>query len=128
MITGLYGALIALVFLALSARVIVYRRANQMGLGDHGDKSLMKRMRAQANCAEYAPFGLLLMLLVDLQNPTPILLHVIGMLLLLGRAAHGYGFSASPPKMNLRVGGMLLTLTSFLVSIFCLIFFAFARF
>jgi uncharacterized membrane protein YecN with MAPEG domain len=70
----------------------------------------------------------LLMLLVDLQNPTPILLHVIGMLLLLGRAAHGYGFSASPPKMNLRVGGMLLTLTSFLVSIFSLIFFAFARF
>jgi uncharacterized membrane protein YecN with MAPEG domain len=128
MITGLYGALIALVFLALSARVIVYRRANQLGLGDHGDKSLMKRMRAQANCAEYAPFGLLLMLLVDLQNPTPILLHVIGMLLLLGRAAHGYGFSASPTKMNLRVGGMLLTLTSFLVSIFSLISFAFARF
>jgi hypothetical protein len=128
MITGLYGALIALVFLVLSARVIVYRRANQLGLGDHGDKSLMKRMRAQANCAEYAPFGLLLMLLVDLQNPTTILLHVIGMLLLLGRAAHGYGFSASPPKMNLRVGGMLLTLTSFLVSIFCLISFAFARF
>ena len=62
MITGLYGALIALVFLALSARVIMYRRANQLGLGDHGDKSLMKRMRAQANCAEYAPFGLLLML------------------------------------------------------------------
>ena len=46
MITGLYGALIALVFLALSARVIMYRRANQLGLGNHGDKSLMKRMRA----------------------------------------------------------------------------------
>jgi uncharacterized membrane protein YecN with MAPEG domain len=128
MITGLYGALIALVFLALSARVIMYRRANQLGLGDHGDKSLMKRMRAQANCAEYAPFGLLLMLLVDLQNPTPIVLHLIGTLLLLGRAAHGYGFSASPPKMNLRAGGMLLTLASFLGSIFCLIFLAFARF
>ena len=39
MITGLYGALIALVFLALSARVIVYRRANQLGLGDHATKA-----------------------------------------------------------------------------------------
>jgi uncharacterized membrane protein YecN with MAPEG domain len=38
MITGLYGALIALMFLALSARVIVYRRANQLGLGDHATK------------------------------------------------------------------------------------------
>jgi uncharacterized membrane protein YecN with MAPEG domain len=128
MITGFYGALIALVFLALSARVILYRRANQLGLGDYGDKSLMKRMRAQANCAEYAPFGLLLMLLVDLQNPPPVVLHVIGTLLLLGRAAHGYGFSTSPPKINLRVGGMLLTLVSFVVSIFCLIFLRFAQF
>lgn len=86
----------------------------------------MKRMRAQANCAQYAPFGLLLMVLVEFQTPAPNALHVVGMLLVLGRAAHGYGFSASPPKMNLRVGGMMLTLASFLVSIFCLVSFAFA--
>lgn len=73
----------------------------------------MKRMRAQTNCAQYAPFGLLLMLLVELQNPAPSALHVIGMVLVLGRAAHGYGFSASPPKIGLRVGGTMLALASF---------------
>lgn len=123
MITGFYAALIAVVFLVLCVRVIRYRRGNKIGLGDDGDKSLMKRMRAQANCAEYAPFGLILMALVELQNPNMFLLHLIGLTLLAGRLAHGFGFSASPPVMRLRVGGMMLTFTSFglsVVSLFAL--------
>lgn len=120
MITSLYAIPLVVIFLILSARVIVYRRATQQGLGDHGDKSLMKRMRAQSNFAEYAPFGLVLMILVELQVPGARALHLIGGLLVLGRAAHGYGFSASPPVMRLRVAGMALTLSSYLVAIFCL--------
>ncbi|AKS45632.1 hypothetical protein SAMN05444287_0730 [Octadecabacter temperatus] len=125
MITGIYAALIAVIFIVLSVRVILFRRQNQLGLGDHGNKSLMKRMRAQANCAEYAPFGLLLMALVELQDAAPSALHLIGATLFLGRIVHGYGFSASPPIMPLRQAGMLLTLASYCLSIFCLIFFAF---
>lgn len=121
MITPLYAAPIALLYLVLSARVITYRRANRVSMGDHGDNSLLKRMRAQANCGEYAPLGLLLMLMVELQNAAPSALHLIGISLLLGRLAHGYGFSASPPIMRLRVSGMVLTLTSYLLSIFCIV-------
>ena len=124
MITGLYAALIALIFIVLSVRVILYRRAHGLGLGDHGNKSLMKRMRAQTNCAEYAPFGLLLMALVEMQNVTPSAVHLIGIMLLAGRALHGYGFSASPPVLVLRQVGMVLTLGSYLVNIYCLLFFA----
>ena len=121
MVTGIYAALIALIFIALSARVILYRRAHRLGLGDHGDKSLMKRMRAQANCAEYAPFGLLLMALVEMQNPYSGVIHLIGLTLLLGRAIHGYGFSASPPIMIMRQSGMMLTLASYVLSIIALL-------
>ena len=121
MVTGIYAALIALIFIVLSARVILYRRAHRLGLGDHGDKSLMKRMRAQANCAEYAPFGLLLMALVEMQNPYSGLIHVIGLTLLLGRAIHGYGFSVSPPIMMMRQSGMMLTLASYVLSIIALL-------
>lgn len=120
MITSLYAVLLTVIFLILSARVIMYRRATQQGLGDHGDKSLMKRMRAQGNFAEYVPFGLVLMVLVELQAPGARALHLIGGLLLLGRMAHGYGFSASPPSMRLRVAGTALTLTSYIVAILCL--------
>lgn len=112
MITALYASFIALVFLALSVRVIAYRRENKIGLGDDGDKSLMKRMRAQANCAEYAPIALVLLLILELQSAPAVLVHLIGAMLLAGRIAHGYGFSASPPIMRLRVAGTLLTLTS----------------
>ncbi|MEL7212387.1 MAG: MAPEG family protein [Pseudomonadota bacterium] len=108
-LTGLYAGLIALVFLVLSFRVILYRRGHRIGLGDAGDKSLLKRMRAQANCAEYAPIGLILLALIEAQDAPRIVVHALGMTLLLGRVLHAYGFSASPPVMNLRVLGMLLT-------------------
>jgi len=126
MITPLYAAPIAALFIALSIRIIVYRRTHKLGLGDAGDKSLMKRMRAQANCAEYAPFALVLMLLVELQNAPAVVVHIIGAMLLVGRVLHGYGFSASPPVMNLRVAGTLLTLTSYVVAIIALIAMGFA--
>lgn len=120
MITALYAIPITLIFIALSARVIVYRRTNRVSMGDQGDNSLLKRMRAQGNCAEYAPFGLLLMMLVELSTDATTALHVIGILLLAGRLSHAYGFSASPPKMQLRVAGMVLTFSAFLVAIACL--------
>ena len=121
MITPLYAAALTLIFMTLSIRVITYRRGNQLGLGDHGDKSLMKRMRAHGNFAEYAPFGLLLMLMVELQGGPAVVVHGAGLLLLLGRAAHAYGFSASPPKMQLRVSGMMMTFASILLSMIAIL-------
>lgn len=108
-ITSIYAALIAVLFLTLSLRVVRYRREHRVSLGDAGDASLLKRMRAQANCAEYAPIGLILLLLVELQGAPGVLVHLLGLTLLAGRVLHAYGFSASPPKMALRAFGMMLT-------------------
>lgn len=115
-ITPIYAAIIALLFVALSARVIAFRRANRLSLGDEGNKSLLKRMRAQANCAEYAPIGLILLLLMELMAAPGWLVHGLGISLVAGRVLHAYGFSASPPIMPLRVAGMLLTLISITLS------------
>jgi uncharacterized membrane protein YecN with MAPEG domain len=108
-ITPLYAGLVALLFLALSMRVARYRRANQLSVGDYGDKKLEARMRAQANCAEYAPIGLILILLVELQGAPVIAVHILGLMLVLGRAMHAYGFSKHPQIIPLRAGGMILT-------------------
>ena len=115
-ITSLYAGLLALLFLWLSARVIVYRRGNKISMGDHGDNSLLKRMRAQGNCAEYAPFGVLLLALVEMSGAPNVAVHLLGLMLLSGRALHAWGFSASPPVMNGRVFGMVLTLSMILLS------------
>ncbi len=109
-ITSLYAALTALVFLALSWRVIRYRRANVISLGDSGDKNLLKRMRAQANCAEYAPLALILMMLGELNGAPPVALHTMGAAFVAGRVLHAYGFASTPQKIILRQAGMALTL------------------
>ncbi|WP_422074646.1 MAPEG family protein [Sulfitobacter geojensis] len=109
-ITPIYAALTAFIFLALSWRVISYRRANLISLGDKGDKNLLKRMRAQANCAEYAPFAVLILLLVELSGAPALATHLLGISLVAGRALHAYGFASTPQKIILRQLGMLLTL------------------
>lgn len=109
-VTPIYAGLTAFLFLVLSWRVIIYRRTHNLGLGDGGNKSLLKRMRAHANCAEYAPISLILLLCLELQGAPGWALHAAGCAILLGRALHGYGFSISPPKLRLRVQGMAVTL------------------
>ncbi len=125
-VTPLYAALAALLFLVLSWQVIAYRRTNRLSLGDEGDKGLLKRMRAQANFAEYVPLALFLMLCLELQSIAIGWVHLTGTLLLIGRALHAYGFSARPPIIKFRVYGMILTLASYgvliVLNIFCVLF------
>lgn len=108
-ITPIFAGLLALLFVLLSIRVISARRSERIGLGDQGNRKLMRRMRAQSNCAEYAPFALLMMLMLELMNGAPVLLWGLGTALVAGRLAHAYGFSAEPELGNLRVIGMALT-------------------
>lgn len=108
-VTPLYAGLIALIFMVLSYRVIFYRRANKLSLGDYGDKALLARIRAQGNCGEYAPIALLLLLIIELQGAPAVALHILGLMLLIGRLMHAYGFSQHPQILNLRVGGTFLT-------------------
>ncbi len=121
-ITPVYAALLALFFVVLSARVITYRRANRVSLGSGGDTVLERRIRAQGNCAEYAPLGVLLMLTAELAGAGPVWLHGTGLLLLAGRLLHGTAFSFLGPNMPMRVGGMVLTLASLIAgALACLV-------
>ncbi|MFK7835305.1 MAG: MAPEG family protein [Sulfitobacter sp.] len=114
-VVPIYAALTALLFLVLSFRVIFYRRANRLSLGDEGDKNLLKRMRAQANCAEYAPLALLLLAMVELTGAPALALHALGIALVAGRMIHAYGFGSTPQIMIFRQLGMVLTLTVILL-------------
>lgn len=109
-VTALYAGLIAILFLVLSWRVIARRRSQRVSLGDGDDTALRRRIRAQANCAEYAPMGLILLGAAE-SLATPVwVLHLLGLMLLAGRVMHGLALTREAPAMTLRVGGMLLTL------------------
>ncbi|MCR9113110.1 MAG: MAPEG family protein [Rhodobacteraceae bacterium] len=108
--TPLYAGLLALLFVALSARVIVQRRRAHVSVGDGNDQSLRQKMRVHANFAEYTPIGLVLLGLTELQGAPYWVVHLLGLMLLTGRLAHAAGMGASPQRLSFRVTGMVLTL------------------
>lgn len=114
-ITPLYAGLIGLLFVMLSIRVIFGRFTAKVSVGDGGDKALIKRMRVQANCAEYAPIGLLLLAMAEIQNAPIWVVHLLGLMLLVGRISHAVGLGITPQNIVLRRVGIALT---FLMIIF----------
>ncbi|WP_281972758.1 MAPEG family protein [Ruegeria faecimaris] len=115
-ITPVYAALAAFLYLALSLRVIGHRQGEKVSYGDGGKGQMIKAIRTHGNFAEYAPFALLLMAMVELQGASGLLLNLLGLALLGGRLLHAYGFGRSPQIVILRQTGMLLTFGSIFVA------------
>ena len=109
LISPIYAGLLGLLFVFLSFRVIGGRRAHKISTGDGGEKDMFKRIRVQANCAEYAPIGLILLVLAELQGVMPLIIHALGGALLAGRALHAYGLGSTPQAVPARIWGMYLT-------------------
>ncbi|WP_371226441.1 MAPEG family protein [Roseovarius sp. 2305UL8-3] len=114
--TPLYAGLLTLLLIILSIRVILARRRSRTLLGDGGDKHLSERIRAQANCTEYAPLGLLLLALCEIQGAPLWSVHFLGALLLLGRTLHAVGLTADGKRLWLRQAGMLATFAMLLLA------------
>ncbi|WP_209597811.1 MAPEG family protein [Ruegeria sp. HKCCSP351] len=113
-ITPIYAALIAILYVALSVKVILQRRSDKISVGDGGSKLMIKAIRTHSNCAEYAPISLLLIAMVELQGAAGILVHLLGLMLLAGRLLHAYGFGRTPQIVILRQAGMSLTFLAIL--------------
>lgn len=115
-ITPIYAALIAILFIALSVNVIGQRWRGKISVGDGGDKAMIKAMRTHSNCVEYAPFALLLIAMVELQDASGLMVNLLGLTLLAGRLFHAYGFGRTPQIVILRQIGMLLTFAAILIA------------
>ena len=113
--TPLYAALLAIVFVALSVRVIGLRRRTRIPLGAEGADALLRATRAQGNFAEYVPFALVLTALAELNGASAFVLHSLGLALLVGRGLHAWGVSRSPEDFRFRVAGMALTFSTLIV-------------
>lgn len=122
MITPIYLALLALLFIVLSFKTINVRKKLQIGVGSGDSPELLRAMRVHANFSEYVPISLLLILSVELLNGPSVLVHVLGIALLLGRLLHAYGVSKIKENLKFRVTGMLLTFATMLVSIITILY------
>ncbi|WP_170422743.1 MAPEG family protein [Ruegeria arenilitoris] len=115
-ITPVYAALLALLYVALSVRVIMQRRGDKISYGDGGNTNMLKVMRTHSNFAEYAPFALLMIAMVELQGAGAWLVNLLGLGILFGRVLHAYGFGRKPQIVILRQIGMLLTFAVLIIA------------
>lgn len=111
-VTPVYAAILALMYVALSVRVIGARRSARVALGDGGNPALLRRQRVHANFAEYVPLALILMMLAEQQQIPAAIIHALGLCLLAGRVIHAIGVSRHPELIWQRVTGMSLTFTA----------------
>lgn len=114
--TAIYAALLGIMLVVLSARVVGVRRTKQVALGDGGHPVLLGRIRAQGNFTEYVPMALLLMGFAEALGGAAWLVHGLGIALVIGRLLHALAVSPVEQNLGLRVAGMALTFTVLLVA------------
>lgn len=115
-IAATYAALLILLFLALTWRVLARRHAAQVALGTGGDRGLERATRVHANFAEYVPIFLAALIAAELCGAPAAALHGAGTAMLAGRLAHGIGMSRDPDIVPLRAAGIILTLLALLAA------------
>src|ERR1043165_2979942 len=107
-ITPFYAGLLAIIFFALSMRVVAVR--GRVSLGDGGDPTVLRRMRGHANFAEYVPLILLMMALLEFGHLPAWQLHFIGAALVISRVLHGIALSFTAKWRFGRFYGAALTI------------------
>lgn len=110
MTTALYGALLGLMFVALSLRTLALRRKLKVAVGDGNNPQLQRATRVHANFAEYVPIALILIYLLESQASVRLWIHCLCIALLIGRLSHAYGVSQVREDYRYRIFGMILTL------------------
>jgi len=106
-ISALYTAILALLIIYLSIVVILSRRKNKIAFADGGINELIVARSAHANATEYIPITLLLMFGLEFNGGHGVLLHLFGVLFVLGRVVHAQGILKE--DIRSRIVGMQLT-------------------
>lgn len=126
-ITPIYAALLAVLLLLLTRLVIAARRAKRVSLGDGGEDSLQRRIRAHGNFVEYVPMALLLIAFAEMLGAASLIVHALGIGLLVGRIAHASAILPAEMNLTRRIIGMALTLTTIAVAAGTILFLSITR-
>ncbi|NMP16568.1 MAPEG family protein [Thalassotalea sp. Y01] len=116
-ITGFYTGILAILYIALSFKVIGQRRNKRVGIGDGGGEhpELAQAIRVHANFIEYVPIALLLLAIYELGGGNVMFVHAFGGLLVTARFLHAIGLGKSIGTSWQRFAGTLSTFIIILV-------------
>lgn len=120
-ITPVYAAILGLMFIYLSIRVIKQRRSAKVSIGDGDNPALRKAIAVHNNFSQYVPLTLLLIAFVELNHASAYITHGLCACLLIARVAHAYGLAQPVQIMKLRQIGVLLTFGVIVIAAFYLL-------
>ena len=123
---ALWIALNVILLVVLSALVVRQRVTQKVMIGDGGSPELIRAGRAFGNATEYVPAALIAMVALAMTNALPVLIHVVGAALFVGRIAHALGISRTENASPGRLIGMVLTWSAILTAAVALLLRAFA--
>lgn len=115
-ISILYVALLTLLLLVLSGRIIRLRWRDRVGLGIGESKDLEVAVRIHGNFIEYVPLALLILVLMEVMGAHATLVHAMGGLLFIARICHAVGLTKSVGVSWPRTVGVLGTFAMLLFS------------
>lgn len=118
--TPIYALCVALIWLILWFRVTSMRSALGQSIGDGGNQALLQRVRQHGNCADWAAFILILMILAEGMGAPALYIHISGALLVIGRVAHPFGLKIDNAGHPLRYVGNGTNILASLNAMVCL--------
>jgi uncharacterized membrane protein YecN with MAPEG domain len=122
--SALWVGLHILLMLVLSALVTRQRQKHKIPFGDEGVPELAHAIRAFGNASEYVPIGMAGLIVLDVAGAAPLLVHVGGFILFVGRVTHAVGMSNSGDASVPRAVGMTMTWAAYVYLIAATLFFA----
>ena len=105
-ITLVTAAACAAISIWLAFRIVRHRMGKKVLHGDGGDALVARRMRAQANFVEYAPFALALIGLIELARGPSWPLWVLAAVFVVARILHPLGMDADKPVAARPIGAV----------------------
>ncbi|MBQ0832516.1 MAPEG family protein [Marinobacter sp.] len=109
-VTGVFAAVLGILLLVLSAHVVKFRLKYNKGMGVTDDPDFEAAVRAHGNLVEYAPIGLIMLGIAELNGVASGFVYWAGMALVVGRLLHAWGMiNGQGNTHKARALGVVLT-------------------
>lgn len=116
MVTILYAGLLGLVYLGVSWYLILLKRLARRWQDDRPLRFYDRASHGRDHLADYVPFGILLLGLLEYDGMPGWWLHLLGLLLLAGNLVHAYAFVWFPGDRRAGMVGMVLISAMYLLA------------
>ncbi len=121
-----WAGLHIILLLILSILVVRKRQQHRVALGDGDIPDLAQAIRAFGNATEYVPAGMATLALFAALDVAPVVVHILGLLMFVGRVIHAIGLSRSGEATLARAIGVSITWLAYVFAGVALLFYAVA--